>query len=85
MFNNTEERRKIPSPLNFVFPLRPAVHLSSDVYMCSIPYFRISSTNRTSYVFRSSKNIPIPVSKEAVVIVTAAELFPTDAFPPNAG
>lgn len=45
----------------------------------------ISSKNRPSYAFRSSQNIPIPVSKEVVVIVTTAELFPTDAFPPNAG
>lgn len=45
----------------------------------------ISSMNRPAYAFRSSKNIPIPVSKEVVVIVTAAELLPTDTFPPNTG
>lgn len=82
MFNNTEDR-KIPSPLNFVFPLTSAVSFFLEMYMCNIHYFMISSTNR--HAFRSSQTIPIPVSKEAVVIVTTAELLPTDAFPPNAG
>lgn len=53
--------------------------------MSNIQYVMISSTNRPSYAFRSSKNIHLPVSKEVVVIVTAAELFPTNTFPPNTG